>query len=481
MSTIKDIQESFYLFFRNINPGFTVYPYQKFLIDLIQEDLIVNQDRHKRLLLSMPPGYGKSFLATQLLPAFLLGNDPSLKICICSYSYTIANNLGKLCKQIMQTPEYKAIFPELKITTQGESGMFSTSGGGEVYPVGRGGSITSRRFDIIIVDDAIKDSNEANSSKIMDKLPGWFFSTLVTRFYRTKPTMLLIISTRWHQADITGSCTDNFPDWKYIALDAIATINDPLGRKEGEVLCEPMQTMEELIAIKDADPKNFSALYQNNPVSVDSTYFSNIKICEALKPLKQCLETPSFALTLLAKETPIVTISLDTATTVGSKSDYTVATVFNTYISTGVTIITNIVRTRVAFDDLLSLFDCLLKDYNPDYILVENASSGQQLLQVRPQALPSKVFKNGQDKENYCVTLNSSLGSSFFFEPSALTEELKEELLSYPFGKHDDFVLSLLHGYRFITENKLTKRVKQNGYNRSISMLKMSKRLRNSQ
>jgi hypothetical protein len=461
---LSRIQNDFYLFFRNINPDFIVYSYQRYLLETIQRELVDNTANNKRLMLSMPPGYGKSFLTTQLLPAFLLGRDPSLKICICSYSYSIANNLGKLCKAIMMSPEYKTIFPQTKIITQGESGNFNLSGGGEVYCVGRGGSITSRRFDIIIGDDLIKDSNEAQSTKIMSKLGPWFFSTLLTRLYRTKPTMLCLIATRWHQSDPTGLCIESFPEWPYISLDAIAEESDLLGRQPGEVLCPEMQTKDELEAIKAADPKSFSALYQNNPVSQESTFFS-LKNIELAKRLPDSLPA----------EKPIVTISYDTATETGPRADYTVAIVAKYYESQNILVVDNVVRTKVDFTGLLALFDQLQDIYQPDYQVVEKASSGQQLLQMRPQAIPSQVFKNATEKENYSVTLNHSLGQTVFFNPSCLTWELEDELASFPFGKHDDFIMALLHLYKFLTETKLQKNSRVGNTNKAIRLLRISK------
>ena len=149
--TLKDadlnvIRASFRLFIRNIFSEFKLHGFQEFLIAEIDKILIQPNSGRHNLLLSMPPGTGKSWLLADAFLPYLLGLNPGWQLCICSYSASIANTLGKRARKTMEHPLYAKLFPDSVIITEGKSGSFEVAGGGSLYCVGRGGSITSSAF-----------------------------------------------------------------------------------------------------------------------------------------------------------------------------------------------------------------------------------------------------------------------------------------------------------------------------------------------
>ncbi len=257
----------------------------------------------------------------------------------------------------------------------------------------------------------------------------------------------MVAETVWGENVSISMLAKKYPQWSYFNLSAIATEdNDILGREIGEPLCEAILPLAELREIERNAPTTFGALYQGNPVNEKATYFEKAK-------LGISLDMPA----LPKLENPIKLISLDTASEVSDSADYTVASHWLIYKDYW--IINKIDKMKVNFTDLLDYYDRRCGD--ADYVICEKASSGLQLLQLRQDIIASTVFKDMTDKEAHAKAFNELLGTKVFVQPTELTEDIKAEILSFPFAAHDDSVLSLLHGYRFLINNELIKKAKR--------------------
>ena len=137
--------------------------------------------RIRRLIVSMPPQHGKSVGATTLLPAYMLGLDPDMRIAIASYSGTLASKFNRRVQRIIESREYEAMFPETTIKRGTRPpGYIRTSDEveiidhkGELLSVGREGSLTGNRVDCFILDDLYKDAMEAQSPVIRENCWEW--------------------------------------------------------------------------------------------------------------------------------------------------------------------------------------------------------------------------------------------------------------------------------------------------------------------
>jgi hypothetical protein len=125
---------------------------------------LYTDDDSKKLMISMPPQHGKSTLATQLYPAYLLGVNPNLKIVIASYTADLASRFNREVQKIIDSTEYRKVFPNTKIAKprSGEAirnnDMFEViNNAGYLKSVGTGGSLTGFSVDVLICDDLIKD------------------------------------------------------------------------------------------------------------------------------------------------------------------------------------------------------------------------------------------------------------------------------------------------------------------------------------
>ncbi|MBR4999745.1 MAG: terminase family protein, partial [Rikenellaceae bacterium] len=178
----------------------------------------------KKLIVSIPPQHGKSLGSSILLPAYMLGLNPDLKICIASYSLSLAAKFNRSVQRIISSNKYSRIFPQTKMKTgQAEREYVRTAENfdvvnhlGGVLSVGREGPLTGNRVDVMILDDIYRDAMEANSQIIRKNAWEWYTSVVRTRLHNDSAE--LIVFTRWHRQDIVGLISEHEPVVKLKSL-----------------------------------------------------------------------------------------------------------------------------------------------------------------------------------------------------------------------------------------------------------------------
>ncbi len=257
------------------------------------------EGRIKKLIVSVPPQHGKSVGATTLLPAYMLGFDPDMRIAIASYSGTLASKFNRRVQRILDSKEYSQIFPDTTIK-QGTKplGYIRTSDEveivghkGELISVGREGSLTGNRVDCFILDDLYKDAMEAQSPVVRENCWEWYTSVVRTRMHNASRE--LIVFTRWHEEDLIGTLLRSEPcrelrsmadideagsdEWLVLNFEALkaspATELDPRG--EGEALWPEQQSVELLQSKRRLDPVRFEAMYQGHPSSKEGYLYGD--------------------------------------------------------------------------------------------------------------------------------------------------------------------------------------------------------------
>ena len=248
------------------------------------------QGRVRRLIITMPPQHGKSVGASTLLPAYMLGLNPDLRIAIASYSSMLASKFNRRVQRILESREYGAMFPDTSIKQGGRPAQYIRTADeveivghdGGLLSVGREGSLTGNRVDCFILDDLYKDAMEANSPIVRDNCWEWYTSVVKTRMHNTSQE--LIVFTRWHEEDLIGSIRSlervvdmqSWDDiervgdgWLHLNLEALKTgLPSPLDpRTEGEALWPERQSVALLEQKRRLDPVRFEAMYQGHPSS----------------------------------------------------------------------------------------------------------------------------------------------------------------------------------------------------------------------
>ena len=248
----------------------------------------------KRLMIFLPPRHTKSELVTRLFSAYYLLRNPHHFVGINSYAADLAFTLARASRA-----NYIANGGTVRQDASAVKHWETPEGGG-VWAAGVGGPITGKGFHLGIIDDPLKNAEEANSETIREKHKEWYKSTFYTR---AEPgAAIIVIQTRWHEDDLSGwllseeeseDKVDGEPEkWHIVCLPAIA--DDPLKfpatctvepdfREKGEALCPERYDEADLRRIRAKGERNFEALYQQHPTAKQGYFFdiSKLEIVDA--------------------------------------------------------------------------------------------------------------------------------------------------------------------------------------------------------
>lgn len=263
-------RRSFGTFVRLVRPDYKIEPYQQVIIDEIQS--WATAEEPYPLVLSMPPGHGKSEYA-KLAVAWLTVRDLSARHAYASYTKDLAEDSVEDVCSILESERVQALWGAI-IPPKGQPGRTKEEidvGGaadGALKAVGRETGLTGRRIDHIVADDLIKDDIEAQSPTTRDSAWRWITRVALTRKRPDRPLRLLVVATRWHLDDPTSRVLAKLPRAREVRFAALKvgppTPDDP--REDGEALWPAVADMDVLHEMRAVDPMGFAALYQQHPV-----------------------------------------------------------------------------------------------------------------------------------------------------------------------------------------------------------------------
>ena len=239
---------------------------------IIEKMEAIERGELKRLMIFMPPRHGKSEIASVQFPAWYLGRNPKRSIICASYSSDLSVDFGRKARNLMKSQEFENIFQDIGLAEDSKSaGKWHTNKGGMYVSVGVGGSITGRGGDVFLIDDPVKNREDAESPLIREKIWGWYRAVARTRM--TPGGAIVLIMTRWQDDDLAARILKEGKGWDILSMPAIAEQEEHY-RKQGEALWSSMYNLGELQEIKDdIGTYNWSSLYQQNPLTVESQEF----------------------------------------------------------------------------------------------------------------------------------------------------------------------------------------------------------------
>ena len=405
-------------------PAFDAAPCHQRVIEYLEQLL---SGKIKKLAIIAPPRHGKSLLGSVMAPAFALGRNPSETIITISYGSDLSEGWGRRVRNILSDPDFHQVFPACQLSPDSAAAYrFTTTAGGEYSAVGRGGPVTGRGASLLVLDDLIKDSSEANSDTICRGIIDWLQNVAFTRL--TPNGRVLAIATRWSERDPMGWILQQ-NGWTVLHLPAFAeTAADPLGRETGQALWPSHYPIEALEAIRaDVGSRVFQTLYQGNVSASQGTIFKR-------DWFQHYHERPE-------KFSRIIQ-SWDTAFKTGATNDYSVCVTIGEAQS-GFYLLA-LYRAKVEFPELKRQVAQQADFWRPSEIYVEDKSSGQSLIQELKLATTYPVIpvKIDRDKETRASAVTGYFESSrvLFPEGAAWLGDLEDELASFPGGLHDDCV-----------------------------------------
>lgn len=250
-------------------------------LSLLNKALIdVAYGRCKRLMVTMPPRHGKSEACSHYFPAWFIGRFPDRRVILASYEARYAESWGRKVRDSIGTACERGYLTHGPRRDQSSASDWAIAGhAGGMVTAGVGGPITGRGADLLVIDDPVKNAEEANSPTYREKAWDWYSSTAYTRL--EPGGAVIIIQTRWHKEDLAGrlvspdySPPDEIARWRIIDFPAIAQEHDALGRAPGEALWPARYPAAELDRIRHQIGQYWwSALYQQSPTTRGGNFF----------------------------------------------------------------------------------------------------------------------------------------------------------------------------------------------------------------
>lgn len=252
-------------------PEYKVNWHHKVLIEKLEA---VERGELKRLIVTMPPRFGKSEIVSVQFPAWAIGRNKDRNIIEASYSGDLAVDFGRQVRNIIAGDRYVHLFPSVTLAEDSQAkGKWNTNGRGAYNAVGVGGATTGKGADILLIDDPIKNRQDAESEVVRASTWDWYTSTARTRL--SPEGAIVVVMTRWHDDDLVGRIlrSENAKQWEIVSLPAIALEDEPY-RKKGESLWADHFTVDILENTKrDIGSYDWSSLYQGQPLDSDSQEF----------------------------------------------------------------------------------------------------------------------------------------------------------------------------------------------------------------
>jgi len=413
-----------------------------------------------RIIIEVPPRHGKSELLSVNTPIWFLELFPWAQVILTTYAAELSVEFGRRVRDAFLENENGVLKTKIRDDAQKMS-LFLTQDGGAMRSVGIGGPITGKGAHLLLVDDYIKNWEEASSPKTLDDIFNWFITTAYTRL--EPGGSCVILATRWVIDDLIGRLIEadkkNF--WTVVRLPALAEENDILGRPVGEALWPKRYSTKSLKTIKDILGEfMFSALYQQDPKTTEDSKADITKIRDIYSlPEGNFRWVRSWDLAATEKTTT-------------STPDFTVGTLIGTNSIPGLTLAHTVIADQVrgqwdpdAVEE--KLLETARRDgpHIPIIIEQEPGSSGKswaQHLQTNLLAGYTVVIKSpgGTNKwiraQPYVAAISTGRVS---FLVGAWNKAHKDELRDFPNGKKDDTVDSASLGYQHLHLTKMASPV----------------------
>lgn len=397
--------------------------------------------KEKYVIISVPPQHWKSTIVSQNFPSWALWKDPTLQFALASYWSNLSEWFSRKCRDLMKTPQYKSLFWNiLKDDWQAVQERF-TEKGWRFTSAGIWWPLTWKPVDIFIIDDYLKDNEEAQSKVIRDKIWERYFGTALSRMH--KDSKMIIIATRRHEDDLIWKILENnWLQFKVINIPVYDNNNEPI---------RPERFPKDFLEMKrTANERLFQAMYMWDPINEWWWAFKNDFMYYERWELQ-------------GKDLEIVTY-IDPAISQKQTADYTaIVTAWRDKKSNYIYVL-DIVHEKILPDEIIDKVFEVVKTFKPDKVWIET-NQYQKMLhdEIQKQMRIRNVFfyldwqpSRGEKEARILSTLqprysnHSILHQKYWYN----VNELETELLKFPNWKHDDIIDSLAWAIRMLEMSK---------------------------
>ena len=385
-----------------------------------------------RLIVNMPPRHTKSEFASFLLPAWMVGRNPKLKIIQATHTGELAIRFGRKAKNLIDSPDYHKIFKTRLQEDSQAAGRWETAQGGEYFAAGVGGAITGRGADLLIIDDPHSEQ-DALSPTAMENAYEWYTSGPRQRLQ--PGGKIVLVMTRWSKKDLTGILLKNQSEvkadqWEVVEFPAILDHG-----KKSEAVWPEYWKLDELEKVKATLPVGkWNAQWMQRPTSEEGALIKREwwRLWDHDEPPNLHYVIQSYDTAYLKKET----------------ADFSAITTWGVFYpnedSPANLILVDAIKGRYEFPELRRIALDQYKYWNPESVIIEAKAAGLPLTyELRQMDIPVQNFtpSKGNDKHVRVNTCAPLFESGMIWAPDQkFAEEVIEECAAFPHGDHDDLV-----------------------------------------
>ena len=383
----------------------------------------------KRLIINMPPRHTKSEFASYLLPAWMVGRNPKLKIIQATHTGELAIRFGRKAKNLIDSQEYAKIFKTRLQEDSKAAGRWETAQGGEYFAAGVGGAITGRGADLLIIDDPHSEQ-DAMSETSLENAYEWYTSGPRQRLQ--PGASIVLVMTRWSLKDLTGLLLKN---QKEVKADQWDVVEFPAIMDDGAAMWPEYWKQEELEKVKATLPTTkWNAQWMQAPTSEEGAIIKR----EWWRKWKH---------DWIPDLTHVIQ-SYDTAYLKKETADFSAITTWGVFYENEdkppSLILLDMVKGRWEFPDLRRRALQQYKYWQPESVIIESKATGLPLTyELRQMDIPVVNFtpSRGNDKHVRVNSVAPLFESGMIWAPDQkFAEEVIEECAAFPYGDNDDLV-----------------------------------------
>ena len=426
----KLAQKDFLSFVKQIWPEFIEGEHHKIIAEKFNK---LASGEIKRLIVNMPPRHTKSEFASTLLPAWMIGNTPKLKIIQTTHTGELAVRFGRKAKTLIDSPEYQEIFKTRLREDSQAAGRWETAQGGEYFAAGVGGAITGRGADLLIIDDPHSEQDAMNMSAL-ERAYEWYTSGPRQRLQ--PGGKIVCVMTRWNTKDLTGILLKNQSEpksdqWDLVEFPAIMPSGDPVW--PGYWKLDELESVKASLSLG-----KWNAQWMQNPTSEEGAIIKREWWQHWDKDELPVLDH--------------VIQSYDTAFMKKETADYSAITTWGIFRenedSSPQMILLDAMKERLEFPELRRVAKEQYDYWQPETVLVEAKASGLPLTyELRNMGIPVVNYtpSRGNDKHTRVNSVAPLFESGKIWAPTdkQFAQEVMEECAAFPYGDHDDLVDSM--------------------------------------
>lgn len=395
--------------------------------------LINREFKQNILIISMPPQHGKSQCVTETLPSWYLGNNPYNRVIEVSYGDDLAHRFGRRNKE--KIIEFgKEIF-DIELSKVSDTDLEIKDFRGSMISRGIMAGLTGNPADLIIIDDPVKNRQEAESETYRSRIWEEFLNSIYSRL--SANGVIVLIMTRWHEDDLAGRLIANMPN-------KCIEINIPLEAEENDILCRNIgdslfpqigKGNEWLKDFKQAyttaeGSRSWNALMQGRPTAQEGNMLKRDwwKYYDKLpEKLDRCY------------------MSVDASFKDSDTSDFVVCQVWG--MSDIDCYLIDQIRDRMDLPTTITAIETLQERYtNCTRIFVEDKANGSAIIQILSKKLSGIIAvepEGGKIARASAISPHIESGHVYLPRFASFTNDFVNECSAFPNGVNDDQVDSM--------------------------------------